>query len=406
VNFLVTPANVGLLDAYVHDFLELGARNVLLLGYKGPERTLHLDAHGLEQLRQSVQRMSTLALRLDICWYPHLTGVDHLFERGDCGAGDEFLVITPDRSVQPCSFHEARIPFNSFDELRHIYQELRHRRPAAAIAGCTRSEFRALVETPVPEPSAWVWTARASNNSGDWTIAARFSDADTARTVAAGLRELARHHEAFLSSDEGQTFIQGNDFDGSIPTPPLREYGRAHGFDWSAAGTGLWWEEDGCGAPVLTAGAVEDVVVVYHPYCMGLPEQPFRELFRRTGAVAMGYWQYGRPAVTIRARGRNDVAVQQTALHIRKVRAARYASDVEDAPPWGAEARDPRVSSDEDRSARLESGNHELVVHDDEVRLSLVFENTFAGSVAVEQWLRDQGFEDVRVSVDSPLGKV
>ena len=55
--------------------------------------------------------------------------------------------------------------------------------------------------------------------------------------------------------------------------------GKVHGFDWSADGEGLWWEEDGCGAPVLTAGAVDDSVVIYHPYCMGLPEEPFRAVF-------------------------------------------------------------------------------------------------------------------------------
>ena len=403
VNLLVTPENVNRLEVLVHDCFEQGARNVLLLGYKGQDSSLHLDAHGLERLQESVRRMFRLPLRLDICWHPHLTGVDHLFQRSDCGAGDEFLVITPDRAIQPCSFHHERIPFSSFEDLRLIYRDLRARRPPADIAGCTRSQFRAGPEAAPPEPAAWVWQARASNNSGDWTIAARFGDAETARKMAASLRELARAHEAFLASAEGQAFVEGNGFDGSVPTPPLRDYGRAHGIEWN---DGLWWEEDGFGAPVLTAGAVGDAVVVYHPYCMGLPEEQFRELFRRTGALEMGYWQYGRPMVVIRAAGRQDVAIEQAKKFVEKVRAAEYPSDVEDDPPWGREARDTRLLRDEDRSARLSEGEHRIEVRGDEVTLSLGFENTFAGPIAVENWLKEKGFKDIRTTVGPVLEKL
>ena len=42
----------------------------------------------------------------------------------------------------------------------------------------------------------------------------------------------------------------------------------------------------------MTVGAVGDSVVVYHPYCMGLPEQPFKQFFAKTGATEFGYWQY------------------------------------------------------------------------------------------------------------------
>ncbi len=38
----VTPANVGMIEPFVYDFLEGGARNVLLLGYKGQDSLLHL----------------------------------------------------------------------------------------------------------------------------------------------------------------------------------------------------------------------------------------------------------------------------------------------------------------------------------------------------------------------------
>ncbi len=398
VNFLVTPANVGLLQAYVQDFLQLGARNVLLLGYKGADAALHLGEQGLAQLQQAVTRMADLPLRLDICWHPYLSGVDHLFARSDCGAGDEFLVITPDRQVQPCSFHHEKIPFNTFAELQAIYQHYKQARPAASVQGCTRPLFRQ--QPPAPANSTWVWQARASNNSGDWTIAAKFCDAATAHKVAHSLRELARAHEAFLASDEGQAFVEGNGYDGSIPTPPLVEYGRQHGFDWSE---GLWWEEDGGGASVLTAGTVGHAVVVYHPYCMGLPEEVFRALFQQAGASEMGYWQYDMPAVTIEARGRNDLAAQQAKAHAELVRASEYACDVNDEPPWGSDADDARVADDEDNSARLSDGEHSVLVSDDGIVLKLLFRNTFAGSVAVEQWLQQQGYTDIRVSIQEAL---
>ncbi len=423
VNLLVTPASVHRLEVDVADILALGARNVLLLGYKGADPTLHLGADGLRRLTAAVRRMAHLPLRLDICWYPLLTDVAHLFERADCGAGDEFLVITPDRAVQPCSFHHERIPFATFAELRAIYEQLRARRPAASVAGCTRAAFATTAQTTAglvdvhrltrglgpaswpaltvtapaptvtaPAPTAWVWQARASNNSGDWTIAARFCDEATARRVADELRELARVHEAFLASDEGQAFVEKNGYDGSIPTPPLRAFAEARGFTWRE---GLWWEEDGYGAPVLTAGAVGDAVVVYHPYCMGLPEATFRELFVRAGAVAMGYWQYGRPRVVVQASGSDDVGTALLERHLATVNAAKYSSDVKTPPPWGALADDPRLQADEDRDARLSDGPHELTTSAGQITLRLAFENSFAGTLALERWLQARGFTDV-----------
>lgn len=405
VNLLVTPRNVTTLEPVVHDALALGARNVLLLGYKGPRPELHLTEDHLRTLTRSLARMSALPLRLDVCWYPALRGVDHLFERDDCGAGDEILVIAPDRAIQPCSFHHERIPFDTFEDLVRIYGELRARRPAAEVRGCTRDSFSAKRSLPmaVEEARAWVWHARASNNSGDWTIAARFCSHEEARRAAEALRELARAHEAFLASPEGQRWIEQHGYDGSVPTPPLRHFGEAHGFDWSEGGDGLWWEEDGFGAPVLTAGAVGDAVVVYHPYCMGLPEGPFRAFFERCGALEMGLWDYGRPHVVVRAKGRNSASEKAMEDYLALVHAADDPWAIEAAPPWGDETADPRVSEDEDRSARLAHGNHSFFVDDDGVSLSLAFQNTFAGSVAVERWLREGGFTEIGVEIDAVL---
>ncbi len=395
VNWLVTPKNVGLVEPIVRDFFDLGAQNALLLGYKGADRSLHLSDHDLDRLRNAVQRLQPLPMRLDICWYPRLADLPHLFSRADCGAGDDFLVITPDRAVQPCSFHHERIPFETLDDLKRIYLELRARKPAAAIAGCTRSQFIPVEIAPRgPKADAYVWTAHSSNNSGDWTIVGEFKTPEAARKAAESLRELARAHEAFLANPEGQAWLEKIGYMGNVPTPPLKVFGEAHGFRWDKDGDGLWWEEDGAGAPVMTAGAVGRTVVVYHPYCMGLPEEPFRRFFRNVGAHAYGYWQYDRPQVVAEARGSNPEAIQEVRLYLDQVQMADHPSDVKVPPPWGAQANDPRLEKDEDRSALLDKADHDLEESRTAVRITLSFANTFAGAVSLEGWLKASRFKE------------
>jgi hypothetical protein len=399
LNLLVTPVNVGLLEPLVLDALALGASDVLLLGYKGPDPTLHLGDAGIAALQAAVRRLEGAPLKLDVCWYPLLPHVPHLFERSDCGAGDRFLVITPDRAAQPCSFHDRRVPFDTFDELVSIWEGFRAERPATSTAGCTRPRFLPLA-TPQPEAlAAWTWRARASNNSGDWTIVARFCDPARAQRVATALRELARAHEAFLASPEGQAFVEQNGYDGSVPTPPLVQFGEAHGFAWTE---GLWWEEDGAGAPVLTAGAIGDAVVVYHPYCMGLPELPFQEFFTRMGAEELSNQQYRRPHVVVTAHGASAADVQAIRAYLERLETVDYASELREPPPWGGECQDPRVASDEDRSARLDNGPHQVDFVADHLRLTVSLCNVLAGSLQLERWLRERGASEVSIVVQRP----
>lgn len=405
VNWLVTPQNVALVEPFVHDALAVGATNVLLLGYKGGDLSLRLTRADLATLEAAVRRMRGLPIRLDICWYPHLEAVEHLFARADCGAGTEFLVITPDQAMQPCSFHHERIPFADFDELRAIWADLAARRSAARVGGCTRSDFVPVTELRPSAPEQFVWHARAGNNSGAWTIVARFCSDEEASSAAAALRELSRAHEIFLASSEGQAFLEANDYDGSIPTPPLRAFGEAHGFDWSQDGDGLWWEEDGCGAPVLTAGALGDTVVVYHPYCMGLPEEPLARFFRRVGAEHFGYFDGGVPRLVVEAKGDTDVVRRELEEFLARVSAARYPEDAGE-PPWGSRVDDPRVPDDEDQSTELLDDKPKVDLRRGSVRLELQLANTFAGSVAIQAWLRRCGFTDISIAVASRLEPV
>jgi MoaA/NifB/PqqE/SkfB family radical SAM enzyme len=402
VNWLVTPRNVGMIEPFVSDFLALGARNVLLLGYKGDDPALRLSRGDIDRLKHAVHRLEHWPLRLDVCWYPLFPDLPHLFARPDCGAGDEFLVITPDRAVQPCSFHHERIPFETFEDLTAIYHDLRARKPATHTSGCTRTLFPLLPSTPTrPAARVFVWQAYGSNNSGDWTIVGRFRTQEEAQRAAQSLRELARAHEAYLASAEGQESIKANGYDGSIPTPPLRQFGEAHGFDWSRPGDGLWWEEDGSGAPVLTAGAVGDSVVVYHPYCMGLPEEPFRQLFTAWGATEFGYWQYDRPCLVATAHGQNSKAIEELQKYLNLIAAAKYPSEVSEPPPWGEVGDDPRIEHDEDRRTRLDNGPQGIEVFENSVRLTLSFANIFAGALALDAWLRREGFERIEMELQS-----
>lgn len=398
LNLLVTPRNVGAIEVLVADALSLGAKNVLLLGYKGDDASMQLSPSQFEQLQRVLRRMEGLPLKLDVCWHPRLGDVAQLFARSDCGAGDEFLALTADRQVQACSFAKARLPFDSVGELAHLWNQLRADKPHARIGGCTRDEFVPQPTASFADERAWTWRAFASNNSGDWTMAARFSDEATARKVAASLRELARAHEAFLASAQGQAFVEKNQFDGTVPTPPLLAFAEAHGFQWRPEG--LTWEADGGGAPVLTAGDVHECVVVFHPYCSGLPAEPFTTFFALTGATS---FQVSQPRVFVTASGRNATVEAQLAAFFAEFIASPSPWQLRERTPWGGQCIDPRVPSDEDGDASLDQQEAPtLETSADGVRLALTFRNSFAGPVALQKWLALRGFTDVRAEL-APL---
>ena len=47
--------------------------------------------------------------------------VPRLFTRGDCGAGRDFLVLTSDRRVMPCSFHHRSDPVQTAADVLMTY---------------------------------------------------------------------------------------------------------------------------------------------------------------------------------------------------------------------------------------------------------------------------------------------
>jgi hypothetical protein len=141
----VTPERLPSLETGVLELVALGCRDVLLLSYNGQDRGLHL---GLEQARELARRVGLLGralagrchLKLDVCWGERMEGVPRLFERSDCGAGRDFLVLTSDKKVMPCSFHHLAFPAGTAADIMAVWRGERHALASASrLPGCART---------------------------------------------------------------------------------------------------------------------------------------------------------------------------------------------------------------------------------------------------------------------------
>jgi MoaA/NifB/PqqE/SkfB family radical SAM enzyme len=264
-NWLVTPDNVNLVVPRVLELLKRGARNVLLLGYKGEDDAFRLSERDFESLRRAIGMLEGLPVRVDVCWYPHLRDLPYLFERTDCGAGDESLMITPDKQVQACSFAKHRVPFETFDDLRRIWSSMRAERPHAQTGGCTRELFQEPRDArvvsgrvlPHARDAAYAWQAWASSNSGPYLLIARFPTEESAEKVA---DELTAMYEEHLRFANGPGY---RDWDYYEPSPPLQDFARAHGFEWPAQDGFAWESMEEGGLHIRQAGTNVVVHVRY-----------------------------------------------------------------------------------------------------------------------------------------------
>ncbi|MBA3531470.1 MAG: radical SAM protein [Ardenticatenales bacterium] len=152
VNWLITPAALRTIEKTFAQLLSLGVRDVLFLSYKGNEfPEMHLSPDEARRFAAFLQRAHTalggaVQLKLDVCWGESLAGVPSLFGTGDCAAADDFLSITSDRQVKPCSFHEVAVPFETIDDLQSYWQAQRAARLPAPLGGCARLPQRGLGE--------------------------------------------------------------------------------------------------------------------------------------------------------------------------------------------------------------------------------------------------------------------
>ena len=160
VNWLVTPARLSRVEDLVFDLLQRGCRDVLLLAYNGPDRALHLGSAQAADLAGRVRALGRglagrMMLKLDVCWGDRMEAVPRLLEAGPCPAGREFVVLTSDRRLAPCSFHHLSFPVSSATDVLRAWAEQR-----AALAsparepGCARTPGFGLEDGPKRLPLA------------------------------------------------------------------------------------------------------------------------------------------------------------------------------------------------------------------------------------------------------------
>ena len=90
-------------------------------------------------------------IAVDVCWGSRLGQAPTLIDRADCSAGRDFVVVTSDRQVMPCSFHDLKVPIDTVDDVITAWQRIAHGRPASAIPGCARrDDFGLSSSAPVP----------------------------------------------------------------------------------------------------------------------------------------------------------------------------------------------------------------------------------------------------------------
>lgn len=187
-NLLVDGAALANLPRTLAELAARGCRDVSLLSYVGPEAHRHLDAGGAERLAAIIAD-SPIACRLSVCFgarvpAPRLHVGD---EHADCGAGRDFVSITPDRRVQSCSFQDRSLPGATAGEILAAW---RLQQPILAAPsprrGCART--LPLVDDPPPPPPIAIWQSFSGNNSGECLLVASF---ETIAAAEAYLAELA-----------------------------------------------------------------------------------------------------------------------------------------------------------------------------------------------------------------------
>jgi MoaA/NifB/PqqE/SkfB family radical SAM enzyme len=149
VNWLITRSELQTIEEKFAQLLELGAHDFLLLSYKGCDTTLHFDQADYQRLEHFVNRAyiklgQLVTIKLDVCWGNCLPNVLRLFEHKDCGASDDFLSITSDKQIKPCSFHHVALPFETLNDVRTYWKSRCAAQAAALIAGCARLPRRGL----------------------------------------------------------------------------------------------------------------------------------------------------------------------------------------------------------------------------------------------------------------------
>jgi hypothetical protein len=180
-NVLVDDAACAALPATLAELAAAGCDDASLLGYVGePARVLSPSAR---RRLADIALSSPLPCRVSVCFGSSL-GVPRLLagfdNDNDCGAGSDFVTVTPDQRVQSCSFQQHGFPGAT---AREILAAWRTRRAALAQpsprSGCARLLRDAFEPAALPEIA--IWQGFSGNNSGECILVAKFQTVDGAR---------------------------------------------------------------------------------------------------------------------------------------------------------------------------------------------------------------------------------
>lgn len=153
VNLLVLPERLHALEALIFELVERGCRDILLLSYNGQDRARHLTPGQSDDLASRVALLhralgARARLSLDVCWGERMAPVPRHFARADCGAGRDFLVLTSDKRLMPCSFHHHSVPVETAKDVLRIWREQRGALASAStLPGCARTQGFGLEST-------------------------------------------------------------------------------------------------------------------------------------------------------------------------------------------------------------------------------------------------------------------
>jgi hypothetical protein len=191
-NLLVDGDLLPHLPARLAELAALGCSDVSLLSYVGANPQLHLSTVARSVLAQIIED-SPVACRLSVCFgdsVPTHRLFDGMGAAGDCGAGLDFVSITPDQRMQGCSFHDGGLPASSAAEILQGWRTAQMQLGAPSLrAGCARARKGIPVNglaAAKPPPIA-IWQAFSGNNSGECIMVAKFQTVDDAQAHLATL---------------------------------------------------------------------------------------------------------------------------------------------------------------------------------------------------------------------------
>ncbi|RYZ89060.1 MAG: radical SAM protein [Proteobacteria bacterium] len=145
VNFLLKPIHLNNLMSIFEDWVARGVRDALILNYKGTDSSLILAGAELEKLERTINeaalRFPQLQLKMDVCFGSILVNIPRMMPRLDCEAGKDFLVVSCDKKIQPCSYHQHSAEFSTVDEVLDLWRNDQALKSKAQCLGCGRGKF-------------------------------------------------------------------------------------------------------------------------------------------------------------------------------------------------------------------------------------------------------------------------